>query len=297
MDLSLDLLRTFLAVYRAGSLTAAAGALGLSQPTVTAQVRSLEARLGRPLFDRLPRGVTPTPVAAELARRVAEPLDALAATALDVGSGPFPAIVHLGGPADFLSERVLPALASHAAAGLRLRVRFGLPEEVLPAVAAGRLDLAITGIRPRLRGIAVTPLWDEEFVLVAAPSWAERLHLPAGPESLPTVPLVAYGEDAPILRRYWRTVFGTRLTRAPDVVVPDLRGVLSAVLAGAGASVLPTYLCARYVTDGALRTLATPDIVPLNTLYLSANPATLGRRAVETVHNHLLRHFTGPGST
>ena len=43
---SLDVLRTFLTVYRAGSATRAAELLGLSQPTVTAQVKSLEADLG-----------------------------------------------------------------------------------------------------------------------------------------------------------------------------------------------------------------------------------------------------------
>ena len=74
---SLDVLRTFLAVYRAGSATRAAELLGLSQPTVTAQVKSLEAELGKPLFDRLPHGMAPTVAADELARRVAGPLDEL----------------------------------------------------------------------------------------------------------------------------------------------------------------------------------------------------------------------------
>jgi DNA-binding transcriptional LysR family regulator len=71
MALSLDVLRTFLAVYRAGSVTRGAELLGLSQPTVTAQIRSLEADLGQPLFERLPRGMAPTVAADELARRVA----------------------------------------------------------------------------------------------------------------------------------------------------------------------------------------------------------------------------------
>jgi DNA-binding transcriptional LysR family regulator len=60
---SLDLLRTFLAVYREGSLTRAAQRLSLSQPAVTGQLKTLEAELGRPLFTRLPRGVEPTPAA------------------------------------------------------------------------------------------------------------------------------------------------------------------------------------------------------------------------------------------
>lgn len=61
-DGSMDLvqLRTFLAVYRTGSLTAGAAQAGLSQPTVTTQVQALERYLGTPLFERLPRGVAPT---------------------------------------------------------------------------------------------------------------------------------------------------------------------------------------------------------------------------------------------
>ena len=79
--LDLSLLRTFLAVHRSGSFTAAARVLGLSQPTVTTQIRSLEQQLGRELFERRPRGAVPTSVADELATQVAAPIDALAAVA------------------------------------------------------------------------------------------------------------------------------------------------------------------------------------------------------------------------
>ena len=51
----LNLLRTFLAVYRAGTLTAAAPRLALSQSTVTTQIRTLEQQTGRSLFTRLVR--------------------------------------------------------------------------------------------------------------------------------------------------------------------------------------------------------------------------------------------------
>ncbi|WP_280440979.1 helix-turn-helix domain-containing protein, partial [Nocardia brasiliensis] len=80
-NLDLNQLRTFLAVHRAGSITAGARLVGLSQPTVTAQLQALEKRLGQQLFERLPRGVAPTAAAAELAARIAEPMDALTAVA------------------------------------------------------------------------------------------------------------------------------------------------------------------------------------------------------------------------
>src|SRR5690349_13408754 len=100
--LDLNLLRTFLSVYRTGSFTAAARLLGLSQPTVTTQIRTLERQLGRELFERRARGVTPAPYADELAARVVEPLDSLAAVAGPGGSAEdAPAEpVHLAGPAE-----------------------------------------------------------------------------------------------------------------------------------------------------------------------------------------------------
>ncbi|MFB6836884.1 LysR family transcriptional regulator [Streptomyces sp. NPDC056361] len=272
----LNLLRTFLAVYRSGSFTAAAGLLGLSQPTVTAQIRSLERQTGRELFARLPRGVAPTPVAHDLAARVATPLDALAAaTGHDDARDERAAPVHLAGPAELLCIRVMPALAPLAAEGVRLRVAPGLTEPLLDELRAGRHDLVVATFRPRGRTLVAVPLMDEEFVLVAAPVWADRLGerlTGEGPSALHAVPLVAYAEDVPIARRYWRHVFGARLSCPAAVTVPDLRGVLAAVVAGAGFTVLPRYLCEAELASGALALLHEPEEPPINTGYLVQRP-------------------------
>jgi DNA-binding transcriptional LysR family regulator len=55
-----SLVRSFLAVLDAGSVTAAAKQLGATQPTLSRHVAELEAELGAPLFERTGRGVTPT---------------------------------------------------------------------------------------------------------------------------------------------------------------------------------------------------------------------------------------------
>jgi DNA-binding transcriptional LysR family regulator len=176
----LNLLRTFLAVYRSGSFTAAAPLLGLSQPTVTAQIRSLEQQTGRELFTRLPRGAEPTPLAHDLADQVAGPLDALAAlegrsTVLGGQAAP----VHLAGPSELLCTRVLPALAPLVAEGVQLRVTQGLPEPLMDDLRAGHHDLVIATKRPRGR-LASLPLADEEYLLVAAGLGAPRRGAPVG---------------------------------------------------------------------------------------------------------------------
>ncbi|MFD8205249.1 LysR family transcriptional regulator [Streptomyces sp. NPDC059695] len=288
----LNLLRTFLAVHRSGSFTAAAGLLGLSQPTVTTQIRALERQTGRELFERLPRGVAPTPVADDLAARVAGPLDALAAAAgHEAAPHERAAPVHLAGPAELLCARVLPALAPLTAAGVRLRVGQGLTEPLLDELRAGRHDLVIATFRPRGRALTAVPLTDEEFVLVAAPVWADRVGERLGregPAALHSVPLVAYAEDLPIARRYWRHVFGARLSRPAAVTVPDLRGVLAAVVAGAGFSVLPRYLCAAELASGALVALHEPEDPPINTAYLVQRPGRPGNPDVIRVRDLLI---------
>ncbi|MGW7469124.1 LysR family transcriptional regulator [Streptomyces xantholiticus] len=289
----LNLLRTFLAVYRAGSFTAAAPLLGLSQPTVTTQIRTLERQTGRALFERLPRGVAPTPVADELATRIAAPLDALAGATATTSPGDGQADpVHLAGPAELLCTRVLPALAPLVADGVRLRLTTGLTDPLLDELRAGRHDLLIATTRPRGRTVTAVPLMDEEFVLVAAPVWADRLkeRLAAeGPAALHAVPLISYAEDLPIARRYWRHVFGKRLICRAAVTVPDLRGVLSAVTAGAGFTVLPRFLCLDELASGALVPLHETDDPPINTGYLVQRPGGTQNPHVARVRDHLLQ--------
>ncbi|MGW0597197.1 LysR family transcriptional regulator [Streptomyces sp. NPDC002776] len=289
----LNLARTFLAVYRSGSFTAAAQLLGISQPTVTTQVKALERQSGRELFARLPRGVAPTPYAHDLAARIAGPLDALLEA---TGHGPAesgpPAPVHLAGPAELLCLRVLPALAPLVAEGLRLRVTPGLTDPLLDELRAGRHDLVLATTRPRGRTLLATPLADEEFVLVAAPVWADRIGgrvTAEGPGVLHTVPLIAYAEDLPILRRYWRHVFGRRLNCRAAVTLPDLRGVLAAVTAGAGFSVLPRYLCEHELASAALTLLHDPEDPPINTAYVVQRPGPAGNLDVTRVRDTLLR--------
>ncbi|WP_266156364.1 LysR family transcriptional regulator [Dyella silvatica] len=65
-DPSWELYRSFLAVMREGSLSAAARMLGMTQPSLGRHVRELEAKLGVALFARSPQGLTPTDIAHEL---------------------------------------------------------------------------------------------------------------------------------------------------------------------------------------------------------------------------------------
>lgn len=287
----LDLLSTFLEIYRGGSITAAAARRGLSQPAVSGQLARLEEQLGEPLFVRTGRGAVPTERGYELARRIGTHLDelhrAVTGTAEDVPDG----TVHLAGPSDLMALRVLPALAPLTAGGLRLRITLGLAEELLAALVAARVDLVVSSVRPRLRNVAATPFADEEFLLVGPPGLArtiDQARLVDEPvRALAHLPLVAYGEELPIVRRYWRSEFGRRPPNPVSVTVPDLRAVLAAVVAGAGVSVLPRYLAEPALAAGSVETLHQPGVRPLNTLYLAYRSGGPANPAAAAVRRHL----------
>ncbi|MET9470706.1 LysR family transcriptional regulator [Streptomyces sp. NPDC002917] len=293
MDLAL--LRTFVTVHRAGSFTRAAALLGLSQPAVTSQIRTLERQLGRPLFLRRARGVTPTTMGDELAHRAAPHLDALVEIA-ESGVDEESAVrtLHLAGPPEFISLRALPALTPLVSHGLALRSSFlANAEETLEGLAAGHHDLAIATARPRGGLLTATPLCDEEHVLVASPRWAARLGPGTlrhkGPVVLEQLPVVEVHESLPFVSRYWAAVFDCRPAAAGTVIAPDLRAVLECTAAGAGLAVLPRYLCEGALERGEVVALLDPPVPPLRTYFLAARTGTLALPHIARAHEWLVR--------
>ncbi|MEV5385818.1 LysR family transcriptional regulator [Streptomyces sp. NPDC052721] len=271
----LDLLATFLEIYRRGSLTAAAAALGVSQPAVSGQLARLEGQMDTVLFERSRRGAVPTPPAHELARRIASPLDQLrGALTQDTDGQAHQGTVRLGAAGELTAARLIPALAPLVSGSLHLHITLGLAQDLLTGLADGELDLVVSSVRPSAgkRGLTAMPFVDEEFVLVATPTTARSIDqnwLAEDPlAALAHLPIVAYSRELPIIRRYWRSEFGRRPPNPVSMIVPDLRAVLTAVIAGAGISVLPRYLADPALAAGSLELLHHTQIQPLNTLYL-----------------------------
>lgn len=291
----IQLLRTFLAVYRAGTFTRAAQELHVSQPAVSMQIRALEGRLGKPLFRREPRGVRPTSAGRELAQAIGLHVDALEGV-LDVreggGSASVAETVHMGGPEEFLGVRVLPALVPLMDEGLRVRMFFGVDAPVLERLAAGELDLAVLTANVARRGIETQPLCFEYLDLVAAPEWRDRIgplrEGPAGARALDGVPIASYDEELPLVRLYWQSVFGVPATLRATLVANSLRASLQFALRGGGATVLPAHTSAEAVARGELVRLLRPVEPPRSRLFLAWRSGTLRRAAPARVHAHIL---------
>lgn len=279
--MSLPQLRTFVEVHRRGSISEAARVLGLTQPAISAHVAALEEQLGRPLFERHARGVRPTAAADDLAAALGQTLDRAEAAfaTLKARSTRLSGVVHLAGPAEYLAERVAPVMPRLLRVGLELRVRTGNREQIYAALLGDAVDLALTASEPDDARLAGQAVGSETLLAVAAPQVA--VDGIGGP-------FVAYDLDRPLIRAWLAANDLAPPEAAPVATAPDLRLLRSLVLAGAGWTVLPDYLCADDIAAGRLAEISAPIRRPSNRLFLVWAKGALRHPRVAFARDQLL---------
>lgn len=165
-DFNLNLLKTFDAIYRHRSVSAAAQALDLTQPAVSAALNKLREHFGNPLFVRTSRGMHPTPWAMHMAPKVARVLESVNALDEPMPFKPQTARNHFRIYVNDVGlMMMIPLLTRHLqndAPGTQLTVVDLRQDEVLEALDAGYIDLAIG-------------------YFVGVPGWARQQNLRGGP--------------------------------------------------------------------------------------------------------------------
>jgi len=169
----IEYLRTFCTTVELGSMAKAAVALGLTQPAVSHQIRSVELHLGARLLDRTPEGVVLTAFGQEAYRTFAAVLQGCAAlhdtvarlrtqgaATLRIGATAFP-----GGYVVPLAVR--PFTVRHPE--VRLALRVGSAAQLLGELREGRLDLLVAEGMTVDAEVTAQTLVHEEAVVVAAP--------------------------------------------------------------------------------------------------------------------------------
>lgn len=163
--------RIFLALARAGSLSAAARQLGVEHSTVARRIEALEQALKLRLFDRLPRGWQLTAEGERLsthAERMAEDADGLLRDA--AGAGGLSGTVRLSAPPAFATHYLVPRLARRQMdwPGITLEV---IAESRSADLTRREADLAVRLSRPEAPDLAVRPLAGMGHALYAHPDY------------------------------------------------------------------------------------------------------------------------------
>ncbi|MEB4615349.1 LysR family transcriptional regulator, partial [Leucobacter sp. M11] len=170
MDLSIQRLRVFVTVADAGSISAAARKLFLSQPAVSAHVRALETSLSAQLLERMPTGTVLTPAGYALRDRAREMFAIMDRVDAEVqhAQGIADRNLVLAGTST-LGAYLLPKLLArfqHEHPTLRTELRVGNAEQVLQWVLDREVSFGLFAGPVTDEQLEITPLFEDPLVLV-----------------------------------------------------------------------------------------------------------------------------------
>lgn len=249
--ISWDHWQSFLAVIDEGSLSGAARALGLTQPTLGRHVDALEASLGLRLFSRAPEGMVPTPAALALVDQ-ARQMQATAASlvrAAQAGGAAAQGTIRLAA-SEIVGAEILPrVLAGFAEQHPLLEIELMLDNRNADLLRQSA-DIALRMVRPVQKALVMRSLGRAELGLFAHRDYAGRQGMPATVDDLRRHRLI--GPESP------RGIAGVTIGGRP--VTPDWFhyrcdsdiGQLALLRAGLGIGICQRAIAARE-----------PDLLPV----------------------------------
>lgn len=252
----LQVLPGFAAAARIGNLTRAADSMHLTVSALSHQIRALEERLGRRLFDRGPRGVVLTAEGERLLAQVGPHLDALEEALRPFGAARDD-ILTLSLTPSMASAWLVPRLGSFLAAHPQLEISLQSSVALVDFDRHQGVDAALRIGRGLWPGVVSEHLFDEWVAPVASPVLIERMGGLPAPDALHRWPLL--GDPDP--DNLWKSWFARRGMQAPERYVAtfdDSEALHRGAAAGVGVA-LGKLTRVRLLIESGQLVVLTPD--------------------------------------
>lgn len=253
-------LRIFIEVARLSSFSKAAQALFITQPTVSAHIRSLEDELGAKLFVRSTKGLSLTcegrvffTYAAQIVNFCERAQDELRTmrgggeTSLTVAASTV--------PAQYLLPEILPRVRERFG-NVKLRVNEGDSAEALEMVETGAAALGVVGTRAERAGLRFVPVIEEELVAAAPDTeYFRAMEGRLAPDVVQNFPFIMREEGSGTRERTEQLLesIGVRTEGLREAaVLSGTETVLRAVMNGLGISIVSRLAAQRFAPAGEL---------------------------------------------
>ena len=201
-EIGWELYRTFLAVLQEGSLSAAARAIGITQPTAGRHIAALEAAFGQALFIRSQAGVLPTEAALAM-RSYAETMQSTAAAmrrAVARGEDKGVAGTVRVSASEVVGVEVLPpALAQLRRENPHLRIEL-VPTNRMQNLLQHEADVAVRMAVPRQDSLIARHVGALKVGLFSHVDYLRQHGTPLTPAELVDHALIGFDEETPFLR-------------------------------------------------------------------------------------------------
>lgn len=262
--MDLGQLEAFLQVAAQRSFSRAGEALGLTQPSVTARIQSLERDLGETLFERNGRGVTLTeagtaflPHAQRVIKALHDGRDAIhSLQELELGT------LRLGA-APTISTYVLPGLLKEFRSlypGLEVSVKTEHSDQIAQMVLSDEVQVGLE----RSIGhpdVVTVPLYDDEVVLVASAQYPFAERGTASIEEVIKQPLIMFSRGSGYYALVDNALRQAGVLVSPTMELDNMEATKKMVQEGLGVTILPKVAVEREVRAGELRVIDVEGVV------------------------------------
>jgi LysR family transcriptional regulator (chromosome initiation inhibitor) len=266
-----DALECLAAIVEEGGFERAAVRLSVTQSAVSQRLRALEAQVGTVLLVRS-RPVKPTSAGRLLIKHAMQMRLLRADLETDLqdltpGAGALREEdrISIAINADSIATWALPALGALVSEGLPLEIITDDQDFTHEWLREGQVLGCVTTLKQALRGCKVMPLGAMHYVAVASPAYAAE-NCPKGltTHNFRQIPFIAFNRKDDLQTEFVSRACGLRRVALIQRFVPSVEGQVRAVLAGWGASVLPTLQVQSRLDSGELVNLAPDVTLPVN---------------------------------
>ncbi|MCK0168595.1 LysR substrate-binding domain-containing protein [Jannaschia sp. S6380] len=245
--LPLSALRAVEAVGRLGGLRAAAGEMGVSEGAVSQAIIKAEARLGRTLFERRPKGMRPTDAGAEVCRALTRGMAELS-RAIRLAHQNDAGLVTISVAPVFASRWLVPRLGRLRDVHPDIRLRIDASFDLVDPWTAD-VDLCLRAGTGEWPGLDCTRLCDQPVFPVCAPALAGTLRIPADLKSVS----ILHDDGDPEGWRIWRDAHGLEEAAVEGGTVFSNAGLcLDAAITGQGVYLAWKALACDALASGSL---------------------------------------------
>jgi len=245
MNISYDHYAIFYYVAKYGSFTKAANALLLNQPNLTRTVKSLEEKLGRPLFERSNRGVKLTPAGEVLYEHVSAAFEHFTAAEEEISLNKSleRGVVSIGASEIALNLYLLPILNKYKSTypGVKIKISHLSAPGAIAKLGNGLIDLAMFTApmepAPDIIGREILPFREvaicgevyRDIIKEEGLTFAE----------IAQYPIVSFGKNTSTYDFYFHLFGRHRLDFAPDIEAATADQIIPLVRHNLGVGFVP----------------------------------------------------------
>jgi len=275
-------LRYFVAVAEEGSFSRAAAKVRVAQPSLSQQIRKLEAEVGQPLFDRLPRSIVLTEAGRCLieyarqilasigdARRCVDELKGKIAG--DVAVGAIPTI------APYVLPELVVTFQQHYP-DVTLHIVEDVTAGIVRRIEAGELDVALASTCQKSASLRIEPIGAEPLLALVPEAHSLARQSVITFDDLKSQRFLLLHEMHCLSQQVHHQLESRRLHPEIALAGSQLSTIANMVAAGIGVSIVPQMMVKHHATPGCV-TLPFAPPVPERELNLLCNPLRFQSKA------------------